>query len=195
MHPYLPLRRSLRRGSTQNQENLLIFAAGNGGAFGNGSTLCTIASPAIGKNALAVGATSSGETRLSATGADGQEADGTNGYADVDTVAYFSSFGPTRDGRIKPEVVAPGDAVRKRAVCASNENASKSSSDACSNWDDYPYGDSEVSIRHVGSMLDNNIAHPASTVSLGCVTSFRPRYFECVGRLKLVHTQLAKIFR
>lgn len=31
--------------------------------------------------------------------------------ADIDTVAYFSSFGPTDDGRIKPEVVAPGDRV------------------------------------------------------------------------------------
>lgn len=74
--------------------------------------MCTIVSPAIAKNVLAVGATSSGETRLSTTGADGQEADGANGYADVDTMAYFSSYGPTRDGRIKPEVVAPGDAVR-----------------------------------------------------------------------------------
>ena len=68
-------------------------------------------SPGIGKNSLTVGATSSGETRLTATGADGGYAGDTNGYADVDTVAVFSSYGFTRDGRIKPEVVAPGDAV------------------------------------------------------------------------------------
>lgn len=37
------------------------------------------------------------------------------GEADIDTVSYFSSSGPTLDGRIKPEVVAPGDMVR----CAS----------------------------------------------------------------------------
>ena len=95
----------------QNPENLLIFAAGNDGDIDDGRTVCTIGSPAIGKNALAVGATSSGETRLTTTGADGNTIDGTNGYADVDTVAAFSSYGPTQDGRIKPDVVAPGDAV------------------------------------------------------------------------------------
>lgn len=31
--------------------------------------------------------------------------------AGIDTVAYFSAYGPTKDGRIKPEVVAPGDRV------------------------------------------------------------------------------------
>ncbi|CAM9855742.1 unnamed protein product [Laminaria digitata] len=94
-----------------NPENLLVFAAGNEGDIDDGRTVCTMNSPAIGKNALAVGATSSGETRLTRTGVDGEVYDGTNGYADVDTVAYFSSYGPTQDGRIKPEVVAPGDAV------------------------------------------------------------------------------------
>lgn len=107
-----PSRHVIRCGSAQNPENLLIFAAGNLGAINDGRTVCTIGSPAIGKNALAVGATSAGETRLTLTGADGEEADGTNGYADVDTLAWFSSYGPTRDGRIKPEVVAAGDAVR-----------------------------------------------------------------------------------
>lgn len=29
--------------------------------------------------------------------------------ANIDTVAFFSSRGPTRDNRIKPELVAPGD--------------------------------------------------------------------------------------
>ncbi|CAM9132446.1 unnamed protein product, partial [Laminaria digitata] len=99
----------------KNPENLLIFAAGNSGDVTDGRTVCTIASPAIGKNALAVGATSSGETRLSRTGEDGKAADGTNGWGDVDTVAYFSSYGPTQDGRIKPEVVAPGDAIYSAA--------------------------------------------------------------------------------
>ena len=32
--------------------------------------------------------------------------------ADIETIAWFSSYGPTVDGRIKPEVVAPGDKVR-----------------------------------------------------------------------------------
>ena len=96
---------------TQNPENLLIFSAGNNGEIDDGRP-CTIGSPAIGKNVLAVGATASGETRLSVTSADGGRADGTNGFADVNTVAVFSSYGPTRDNRIKPEILAPGDAVR-----------------------------------------------------------------------------------
>lgn len=95
----------------QFPENLLIFAAGNEGDVDDGRINCTINNPAIGKNVLAVGATSSGETRLGITGEQGEAADGTNGYADVDTVASFSSYGLTQDGRIKPEVVAPGDAV------------------------------------------------------------------------------------
>ncbi|CAN0484703.1 unnamed protein product, partial [Laminaria digitata] len=98
-----------------NQENLLIFSAGNDGELlDDFRTVCTMSSPAIGKNALAVGASSSGETRLTTTATDGKAATGTNGWADVDTVAVFSSYGPTQDGRIKPEVVAPGDAVRER---------------------------------------------------------------------------------
>ena len=95
----------------QNPENLLIFSAGNDGDIYDGRTVCTIGAPGIGKNVLTVGATSSGETRLTFTAEDGTVADGTNGSADIDTVAVFSSYGPTRDGRIKPEIVAPGDMV------------------------------------------------------------------------------------
>lgn len=98
---------------TQNPETLLIFAAGNEGDQSQGSSrsTCTIGSPAISKNVLAVGATSSGETRVTATGADGNMHVGDGEYADIDTVAFFSSYGPTLEGRIKPEVVAPGDQV------------------------------------------------------------------------------------
>lgn len=53
----------------------------------------TVLSPAQAKNVVAVGSSESG------------------GVADkdIDTVSYFSSKGPTIDGRIKPDVVAPGD--------------------------------------------------------------------------------------
>lgn len=78
----------------------MIFAAGNRGETAGSS--CTIYSPAIAKNVLAVGATSSGETRLTTDVSD---------VSDIDTVASFSSYGPTSDGRIKPELVAPGDMV------------------------------------------------------------------------------------
>lgn len=93
---------------TQNPDHLLIFAAGNDGLL---DKECSISSPAIGKNVLAVGASSSGAERLTVTGADGDINPVTSGFADIDTVAYFSSRGPTVDGRIKPEVLAPGDQV------------------------------------------------------------------------------------
>jgi len=62
---------------------LLVFAAGN-----NGPGADTVASPATAKNVLAVGATARG---ISAGG-----------------VASFSSRGMTLDGRIKPDLTAPG---------------------------------------------------------------------------------------
>ena len=99
-----------RNACQQNPENLLIFAAGNsGGGFDLDG--CSMDSPAIAKNVLAVGASTSGPGRLSWTGEDGKATNGSNRVQDIDTVAYFSSFGPTLDGRIKPEVVAPGDLV------------------------------------------------------------------------------------
>lgn len=58
---------------------------------------CSIVSPAIGKNCLAVGSSMSGEERLSKKG--------------MDEVSDFSSRGPTTDGRIKPDVLAPGHYV------------------------------------------------------------------------------------
>lgn len=127
---------------TQNPESLLIFAAGNGGGVTDVYTYdsCLMLSPAIGKNILAVGASSTGPARATMTGVDGQciyESYGLTNYtvdgypyiclfpfwgtpststeqADIDTVALFSSSGPTRDGRIKPELVAPGDQVKRR---------------------------------------------------------------------------------
>ncbi|CAM9668187.1 unnamed protein product, partial [Laminaria digitata] len=98
-----------------NPENLLLFAAGNSGDVDDGRTVCTIGSPGLGKNILTVGASSSGETRVTLTAEDGTAADGTNGFADIDTVAVFSSYGPTQDGRIKPEIVAPGDMIYSAA--------------------------------------------------------------------------------
>ncbi|CAN0175739.1 unnamed protein product, partial [Hapterophycus canaliculatus] len=85
-----------------HQNFLVVFAAGNCGdttddTIDNCSVLDedegTVLSPAQGKNVVAVGSSESG-------GEDSK---------DSDTVSYFSSKGPTIDGRIKPDVVAPGD--------------------------------------------------------------------------------------
>ncbi|CAN0265381.1 unnamed protein product, partial [Laminaria digitata] len=77
------------RYSIQNPEHLLVFAAGN---QGDASTdLCSITTPATGKNSLAVGSSSSGITRF-AVG------------RSIDEVSGFSGRGPLADGRIKPDV-------------------------------------------------------------------------------------------
>lgn len=95
-----------------------MFAAGNDGLWKFGVPYyrddCTISSPGIGKNILTIGATSTGPDRLPTTDSDGfpYEYPYSRDFADIDTVAWFSSYGFTDDGRIKPEVVAPGDKVR-----------------------------------------------------------------------------------
>lgn len=68
----------------ETDDFMIFFAAGNSGTEGYYS----IGNPAIAKNSLAVAAS---ETDSS-----------------VDTMAYFSSLGPTFDGRIKPDITAPG---------------------------------------------------------------------------------------
>ena len=73
----------------EHQDMLIIYAGGNYGEQGFHS----IGSPGTTKNALTVGATESGPERLTQS---------------REVVAKFSSRGPTYDGRLKPDVVAPG---------------------------------------------------------------------------------------
>ena len=75
---------------------LPVFAAGN-----EGPTEQTIGSPAAAKNVLTVGATQNLRTSPSMGWADGNPA----------TTAKYSSRGPCKDGRIKPDVAAPGTGV------------------------------------------------------------------------------------
>jgi subtilisin family serine protease len=65
-----------------------FWAAGNerGGSARCGLSYHTIGVPATAKNNIVVGAT----------------------YSDTDSIASFSSFGPVDDGRMRPDVVAPG---------------------------------------------------------------------------------------
>ncbi|CAN0431698.1 unnamed protein product, partial [Hapterophycus canaliculatus] len=95
-----------------NPENLLIFAAGNDGDHWS---TCTMGSPALAKNVLAVGASTAGPGRVTFTAEDGDETNGDDRAQDIDTMAFFSSTGPTLDDRIKPDVVAPGDTVYSAA--------------------------------------------------------------------------------
>jgi hypothetical protein len=82
-----------------NQEMLQIFSAGNQGSSIPG----TLSSPATAKNTLSVGATRSPREGSS-----------------VENLAYYSSIGPTDDGRIKPDLVAPGSSIQGPASQDSN---------------------------------------------------------------------------
>eukprot|EP01062_Namystynia_karyoxenos_P020545 TRINITY_DN17774_c0_g1_i2.p1 TRINITY_DN17774_c0_g1~~TRINITY_DN17774_c0_g1_i2.p1 ORF type:complete len:1815 (+),score=527.78 TRINITY_DN17774_c0_g1_i2:108-5552(+) len=74
----------------QHQDMLLVFGAGNEGRRG----ARTIATPGNAKNVLTVGS-----LEVTAGGAQRQN------------VAYYSSTGPTFDGRVKPDVLAPSSDV------------------------------------------------------------------------------------
>ena len=84
-----------------NQEMLQIFSAGNSGSDAN-----TIGSPGTAKNVLTVGAT---ENVREQGIADGCLVDYAN---NADDTAVFSSRGPTDDGRVKPDITAPGTHVQ-----------------------------------------------------------------------------------
>ena len=72
---------------------LLVFSAGNDGANG-------LTRPKVAKNVISVGNSESLRTDLGGTDAN-----------NIDDVASDSSRGPAADGRIKPDVVAPGTAI------------------------------------------------------------------------------------
>jgi hypothetical protein len=72
---------------------LILFAAGNSGPGG-----ATVGSPSTAKNGISVGATLRGTS--------------------ANSMASFSSCGPTTDGRIKPDLTMPGSSI----VSARNDN-------------------------------------------------------------------------
>jgi len=81
----------------EHPEYLPVFSAGNSGLSGS----MTIGSPAAAKNVLAVGATQN----LRSKGA------GTFDNGDPTITSEYSSRGPCRDGRTKPDVASPGSGV------------------------------------------------------------------------------------
>ena len=85
-----------------NQEMVIVFAAGNDGA-----SATTIGAPGTGKNIISVGA---GENVQAFGGSDSSGISDT-GADNANDIISFSSRGPCTDGRIKPDICAPGTHV------------------------------------------------------------------------------------
>lgn len=84
-----------------------LIAAGNSGVYGYE----TVGSPATAKNVIAVGASENLRPEIN------EDSD------NEDDIAYFSSLGPTIDGRFKPDIVAPGTAILStRSSIAPDDN-------------------------------------------------------------------------
>jgi hypothetical protein len=83
-----------------NQEMTIVFSAGNKGAGGHTS------SPGNAKNVISVGASENLRPGMDGCGIDSTGAD------DINSLIAFSSGGPTTDGRIKPDIVAPGTHIQ-----------------------------------------------------------------------------------
>ena len=92
-------------GTAGDQPYILEFSSGNAGP---GSQ--TVGSPACAKNVIATGASQNVPGTLAMTY--GLYADG------PDTMCDFSSRGPCADGRIKPDLVAPGSWIASAASAA-----------------------------------------------------------------------------
>ena len=105
--------RDADRSTPGDQPYILEFSSGNAGPDS-----LTVGSPATGKNVIATGASENVPGFLAMTY--GLYADG------ADTMADFSSRGPCEDGRIKPDVVAPGTWIASAASSAAWDIASVS---------------------------------------------------------------------
>ena len=79
----------------EHPDFLVVLAAGNYGEYGSK----TVIPPSDAKNAVCVGALELRDPIVDDL------------LQDI-TVAWFSSHGPTQDGRIKPDIVAPGSVVK-----------------------------------------------------------------------------------
>jgi hypothetical protein len=107
-----------------SQAMTIIFAAGNAGPESN-----TIGSPGIAKNVITVGASESYRPDWT----DGCFV-GPAGADNANDIIGFSSRGPTADGRVKPDLVAPGTHI----VGAASQSSAYNGMSVCDMY--YPVG-------------------------------------------------------
>ncbi|MGC8947469.1 MAG: S8 family serine peptidase, partial [Anaerolineae bacterium] len=104
--------RDAQPGIPGNQEITVVFAAGNDGPSSN-----TVSPPSTAKNVIAVGAAEN----YRPTWTDGCNV-GPSGADSAQDIADFSSRGPCDDGRVKPDLMAPGTHIQGAASQSPNYN-------------------------------------------------------------------------
>ena len=101
--------------ATGNQQMVVVFAAGN-----QGPTTGTLNAPGTAKNVITVGASEGVRAIGGSDQCGASDLDANNAF----DIAYFSSRGPTTDGRRKPDLVAPGTHVTGGVAQADNPGTS-----------------------------------------------------------------------
>jgi subtilisin family serine protease len=104
-----------------NRDLVVCFSAGNDGSDGNANGVIdagSVGSPGTAKNCITIGASESNRPLISKPYGGPWPSDfpvdpfASDAWANnPQGMAAFSSRGPTRDGRIKPDLVAPGTAI------------------------------------------------------------------------------------
>lgn len=123
----------------RNRDCVICFAAGNEGqdADANGQIdAMSITPPGTAKNCITVGATENDRPNFGLTYSDGWPPDfpadpiaSDNVSDNPEGMVGFSSRGPTRDGRVKPDVVAPGTFILSTRSRATHDTGWSLSSD------------------------------------------------------------------
>ncbi len=85
-----------------NQEMVIVFAAGN-----DGPDKISVSPPGTAKNVITVGAAQN----VQPFGGEDGSGIGDSGADNANAIIFFSSRGPCSDGRLKPDLVAPGTHV------------------------------------------------------------------------------------
>lgn len=123
--------------SYNNQDFLILFAAGNSNKKIDTENNCTLSTQAAAKNVLTVGAAESyrpsrpytyGSLYSNVAAPFNTDLTASPQNGTQQGMAYFSSRGPARDGRFKPDIVAPGTQIfSTESLWDKNNNGTRSS--------------------------------------------------------------------